>query len=143
RWGGGHLDAVYLAVSAALSSTVIFVIKDFDDNHRAAQRGTYLAVSAALSSTVIIVKILYDKRELDTLVGRITLGVLVAQDLFAILFLAVQPTLKHPAVGPLMASLFRVVVLVASALMSSRYLLPVLFRAVAQLPELVLVGALA
>ena len=67
----------------------------------------------------------------------------MAQDLFAILFLAVQPTLKHPAVGPLMASLFRVVVLVASALMSSRYLLPVLFRAVAQLPELVLVGALA
>jgi Kef-type K+ transport system membrane component KefB len=113
RWGGGHLDAVYLAVSAALSSTVI------------------------------IVKILYDKRELDTLVGRITLGVLVAQDLFAILFLAVQPTLKHPAAGPLVMSLFRVVVLVASALVSSRYVLPVLFRAVAQLPELVLVGALA
>jgi Kef-type K+ transport system membrane component KefB len=113
RWGGGDLDA------------------------------TYLAVSAALSSTVIIVKILYDKRELDTLVGRITLGVLVAQDLFAILFLAVQPTLKHPAAGPLIASLFRVVVLVASALVSSRYVLPVLFRAVAQLPELVLVGALA
>ena len=38
------------------------------------QRKTRLA--AALSSTVIIVKILYDKRELDTLPGRITLGVL-------------------------------------------------------------------
>ena len=25
RWGGGHLDALYLAVSAALSSTVIIV----------------------------------------------------------------------------------------------------------------------
>jgi hypothetical protein len=34
-------------------------------------------------------------------------------------------------------------VLVATALVSSRYVLPVLFRAVAQLPELVLVGALA
>jgi len=113
RWGGSDLDVLYLAVSAALSSTVI------------------------------IVKTLYDKRELDTLVGRITLGVLVAQDLFAILFLAVQGTLKEPALGPLLASLFRVVVLVATALVSSRYVLPALFRAVAQLPELVLVGALA
>ncbi len=37
----------------------------------------YLAAAASLSSTVIIVKVLYDKFELDTLPGRITLGVLV------------------------------------------------------------------
>ena len=103
----------------------------------------YLAVSAAMSSTVIIVKILYDKRELDTLPGRITLGVLVIQDLFAILFLAIQPTLQHPALGQMGVSLFKVVVLVASALTASRYALPPLFRAVARLPELVMVGALA
>lgn len=48
----------------------------------------YLTVACALSSTVIIVKVLYEKRELDTLPGRITLGVLVLQDIFAILFLA-------------------------------------------------------
>ena len=54
----------------------------------------YLAAAVALSSTVIIVKVLYDKLELDTLPGRITLGVLVVQDLFAILFLAIQPSLN-------------------------------------------------
>ena len=53
----------------------------------------YLCVACALSSTVIIVKVLYEKHELDTLPGRITLGVLVLQDVFAILFLAVQPSL--------------------------------------------------
>ena len=103
----------------------------------------YLAVSAALSSTVIIVKILHDKQELDTLAGRITLGVLVMQDLFAILFIAVQPDLKHPALGAILLSLGKVGVLVAAALAASRYALPPLFRAVARLPELVLVGALA
>ena len=103
----------------------------------------YLAVSAALSSTVIIVKILYDKRELDTLAGRITLGVLVIQDLFAVLFLAIQPTLEHPALGHMAVSLLKVVVLVATALTASRYALPPLFRAVARSPELVMVGALA
>ena len=103
----------------------------------------YLAAAASLSSTVIIVKILYDKRELNTLAGRITLGVLVIQDLAAILFLAVQPDLNNPALGAVLLSFAKVGVLVAVALLASRYALPALFRAVAQLPELVLVGALA
>jgi len=55
----------------------------------------YLCIACTLSSTVIIVKVLYEKRELDTLPGRITLGVLVLQDIFAILFLAVQPSLDN------------------------------------------------
>lgn len=103
----------------------------------------YLAVAAALSSTVIVVKLLYDKRELNTLVGRITLGVLVFQDLFAILFLALQPNLNDPALGQVLFSLFKVAVMLAAALVASRYALPTLFRAVALMPELVLVGALA
>ncbi|MBK9387015.1 MAG: cation:proton antiporter [Planctomycetes bacterium] len=102
----------------------------------------YIAVAAALSSTVIIVKLLYDKHELDTIAGRVTLGVLVLQDLFAILFLAVQPSLNQLDVTVLLLSLGRVVVLVAVALAVSRFVLPVLFQSVARLPELVLVGAL-
>lgn len=103
----------------------------------------YLAVAAALSSTVIVVKILYDKRELDTLPGRLTLGVLVLQDLFAILFLAVQPNLKDPSVSLVLVSLLKVGVVMGVAFTASRYALPPLFRSVARLPELVLVGALA
>ncbi|HEX7577461.1 MAG TPA: cation:proton antiporter, partial [Verrucomicrobiae bacterium] len=103
----------------------------------------YLGVAAAMSSTVIIVKILYDKRELETLVGRITLGVLVLQDIATILFLAVQPTLKNPAFGPLMHALGNVILLLSVAFLASRYVLPPVFRAVARQPELVLVGALA
>ncbi len=65
----------------------------------------YLGVAGALSSTVIIVKVLYEKQELDTLTGRITLGVLVLQDLAAILFLAVQPNLENLAPTILLMSL--------------------------------------
>jgi Kef-type K+ transport system membrane component KefB len=103
----------------------------------------YLAVAGALSSTVIIVKLLYDKQELDTLTGRVTLGVLVLQDLAVILFLAVQPNLENLAPAVLLFSLLRVVALVALALAVSRFVLPPLFRRVARLPELVQVGALA
>jgi len=103
----------------------------------------YLGVGIALSSTVIIVKILYDKRELDTLPGRITIGILVLQDLFAILFLAVQPSLNDLRIDVILLSFGRVGILVATALLVSRFVLPYVFQRIALLPELVLVGALA
>jgi Kef-type K+ transport system membrane component KefB len=103
----------------------------------------YLAVACALSSTVIIVKVLYEKRELDTLPGRITLGVLVLQDIFAILFLAVQPSLDNLQPGIILLSVARVGVLVATAWVLSRYVLPKLFHQIARRPELVMLGALA
>src|ERR1041385_5464036 len=103
----------------------------------------YLCVACALSSTVIIVKVLYEKRELDTLPGRITLGVLVLQDIFAILFLAVQPSLANLEVSVILISIGRVAMLVAAALALSRYVLPPLFHQIARRPELILLGALA
>jgi Kef-type K+ transport system membrane component KefB len=103
----------------------------------------YLSVACALSSTVIIVKVLYEKRELDTLPGRITLGVLVLQDIFAILFLAVQPSLANLQAGVILLSIGRVAVLVTAALLVSRYVLPRVFHQIARRPELVLLGALA
>jgi len=103
----------------------------------------YLCIACALSSTVIIVKVLYEKRELDTLPGRITLGVLVLQDIFAILFLAVQPSLDNLQISVILISIGRVGVLVATALVLSRYVLPWLFHQIARRPELILLGALA
>jgi len=103
----------------------------------------YAAAAVSLSSTVIIVKVLYDKFELDTLPGRVTLGVLVMQDLFAILFLAIQPSLGDLQIDVVLLSVVRVGALLAVVLLMSRFTLPHLFRLIARLPELVLVGALA
>lgn len=103
----------------------------------------YLAVAAGMSSTVIIIKLLHQKHELETVVGRITLGVLVLQDLAVILFLAIQPNLKDPAVVQLVVALGKVGLLVGVAYVASRFLLPPVFKAVAEQPELVLVGGLA
>jgi len=103
----------------------------------------YMAVAAALSSTMIVVKLLYDKFELDTLPGRITLGVLVFQDIWAILFLGMQPNLKNPAPLILLGSIGKAVLLIAFAMAVSRYILPWLFKSIAKLPELMMIGALA
>jgi Kef-type K+ transport system membrane component KefB len=103
----------------------------------------YMAAAAAISSTMIVVKLLYDKFELDTLPGRITLGILVFQDIWAIIVLALQPNLRNPQITPLAASFGKGILLVAASLMISRYVLPRLFRSVAKIPELVLILALA
>ena len=103
----------------------------------------YVAVGAAISSTMIVVKLLYDKFEIDTLPGRITLGILVFQDIWAILVLSLQPNLRNPQLMPLAGSFGKGVLLVAVSLLVSRYLLPKLFRSVAKIPELVLIMALA
>jgi Kef-type K+ transport system membrane component KefB len=102
----------------------------------------YLAACMSLSSTLVVVKILNDKFELDTLPGRITLGVLVIQDLWAVGMLAVQPNVLNPNLGPLLGSLLRGAVLVGAGFAIAKYVLPYLFRAIAKAPELVLVTAL-
>ncbi len=105
--------------------------------------GLYLAIGMALSSTMIVVKLLYDKYELMTLPGRITLGILVFQDVWAILVLALQPRLLSPSALLVAASLLKALFLIGVSLLSCRYVLPRVFASVAKLPELILVTALA
>ncbi len=51
----------------------------------------YIALALAFSSTVVVVKMLSDKREIDTLHGRIALGILIVQDFVAALALMLIP----------------------------------------------------
>jgi len=103
----------------------------------------YVAVALSLSSTLIVVKLVYDKLEISTFAGKLTLGVLIFQDLWAISFLALQPNLDRIGAGPLLRSLAAGAALVGMAALLSRYVLPTLFRAIATSYELVLITAIA
>lgn len=103
----------------------------------------YLAAASFVSSTVIAVKILTDRRELDTLAGRIAIGVSVIQDIAVILFLGLQPALSNPSLALVGLTFVRIALLIGASLGISKFVLPTLFRRVATLPELVSVGALA
>lgn len=103
----------------------------------------YVAFALSLSSTLVVVKLLHDKFEIDTTAGRLSLGILVLQDLWAILFLAVQPSLAAPHFGPLLVSLGAGAGLVVGSFLAARHLLPAIFRGAARAPELVVLGALA
>lgn len=102
----------------------------------------YLAVCVALSSTTIVVKLLYEKLELDTLAGRLTLGILVFQDIWAILVLSIQSTLDNPQLLSILWKFAEAALLVVIALALSKYVLGYIFRKIAKLPELILVASL-
>src|SRR5262245_31468499 len=103
----------------------------------------YLAFASALSSTLIVVKLLSDKFELGTFGGRVTLGVLIFQDLYAIAFLAIQPNLQNLQALLLLRSLVAGVGLVGGAWIMARFVLPAYFRVIAKSSELVVVSAMA
>ena len=103
----------------------------------------YLAFATALSSTLIVVKLLSDKFELGTFGGRVTLGVLIFQDFYAIAFLAIQPNLQNLQALLLLRSLVAGVSLVGGAWLLARFVLPAYFRVIAKSSELVVVSAMA
>src|SRR2546426_7905311 len=105
--------------------------------------GFYLAVALSLSSTLIVVKLLFDKLEPATFAGKLTLGILIFQDLWAIAFMALQPNLDRLGAAPLLRSLAAGALLVGVAALLSRFVLPALFRAIATSHELVLITAVA
>ncbi|MFN3690954.1 MAG: cation:proton antiporter, partial [Fimbriimonadales bacterium] len=59
----------------------------------------YLAIALTFSSTIIIVKLLSDKRELDTLHGRIAIGFLIVQDIAVIIALVAMSVLGGGRTG--------------------------------------------
>ena len=57
----------------------------------------YVAVALTFSSTIIIVKLLSDKREIDSLHGRIAVGFLIVQDLAVVLAMMVMSAMRGGA----------------------------------------------
>lgn len=107
----------------------------------------YVAVALTFSSTIIIVKLLSDKREIDSLHGRIAVGFLIVQDLAVVLAMMAMSALRgagDAGLPELAASLvWRVAVAGAAVYLPMRYLLPKLVALMARSQELLLVFAIA
>lgn len=103
----------------------------------------YFAVAGSLSSTLIVVKVLSERMGIDTLTSRITLGVLVLQDIWAIAFLAAQPNLADFEPFILAMSICKAGILIFSSWLLAKYILPSIFEKAGKQVELLLVCAMA
>ncbi|MBC7661636.1 MAG: cation:proton antiporter [Chitinophagaceae bacterium] len=135
------VNGIVQFIGCAALATIFFSCLGFS-NHVDDYSLTYLAVATSLSSTLVVVKMLSDRMELDQLTSRITLGILVFQDIWAIVFLAIQPNLNKLEVSSVSYSLMKATVLIAAAWLLAKYVLPRIFHVIAKQPELVLVTAM-
>lgn len=109
----------------------------------------YVAVALTFSSTIIIVKLLSDKRELDSLHGRIAVGFLIVQDIAVVLAMMAMSALRAggetEATWHMAALSIGVRVLAATVLLYvlMRHVLPPLTRLMARSQELLLIFAIA
>lgn len=111
----------------------------------------FFGVAMAFSSTVVVVKLLEEKGELESLYGRIAVGVLLVQDLVVIMLLTFLAGLSGGeggfdvgAIGWGLAKAFGgMAVLLAVSLVASKYILPRPFKWAAGSPGVMMVWALS
>ena len=107
----------------------------------------YIAVALTFSSTIIIIKLIGDKRELDTLYGRIAVGILIVQDILVVAAMVIIVTIGTPGEGSVITDL--VITLASSAVFlgvvafASRFVLEKVLDWISKSPELTLLFGVA
>ena len=101
----------------------------------------YMAVALTFSSTIIIVKLLSDKREIDSLHGQVALGFLIVQDLFVVFSMVVLSTIGFGAgadagAWPVIRTFLLAALLLLLVIGFVRYLADPLTERLAKAPEL-------
>lgn len=100
----------------------------------------YIGVALAFSSTIVVVKLLSDKRDLKSLYGKITLGILLVQDIVAIFALIILSTLNSTPTASInfldLGLVFlKITVLFGWVIVLSREVLPRLLNIIARSSE--------
>jgi Kef-type K+ transport system membrane component KefB len=103
----------------------------------------YIALMISFSSTMVVVKHLSDKRELDSLHGRISIGMLLVEDILAIVALTLLTAQASVGLPALALSFFKGIGLTVGAFLCSRYLFPSIFKKAASSQELLFLGSLS
>jgi len=108
----------------------------------------YISVALTFSSTIIIVKLITDKKEIDSLHGRIAIGFLIVQDLVVVLVMIALSMFSGEAKDVSLGQALLTLIVNATGLLSVawlalRYLFPRILRHVAKSSELLVLFSIA
>lgn len=108
----------------------------------------FLAIALGFSSTILVLKLLSERKELDTLYGQIVIGLMLTQDFIAVLILIFFNVFVNADGGSaalvtsIIITLCKGVGLFAIALLTSKYVLTHVFRYFARSSELLFLGSI-
>ncbi len=136
-FGTGSVQIV-LTVAAVAVAAILFGLD--------ARLGIFLGFLAALSSTAIVLKMLMTRGEMDAIHGRVSLGVLIFQDLCVVPMIVLIPLLaeRGPIWMPLAAALGKAALVLVLVVVMARFILPAFLRYVIETrsKELFVIAAL-
>ncbi len=106
----------------------------------------YIAIALTFSSTIVIIKLLGEKGDLNSLYGRIAVGLLIVQDLIAVIALIALNSMAGTGDGNIVVEILRVIfvggLLVALAVIVGR-MLEIVLSKVGKSTEILLLFVLA
>lgn len=107
----------------------------------------YIAVALTFSSTIIIVKLLTDKKEIDSLHGQIAIGFLIVQDIVVILVMIVLSAMQQGGETSLSEDIVRTLIaglgLLGFTFIAIKWIMPGLSSYLAKSQELLTLFAIA
>lgn len=103
---------------------------------------TYIGILFMFSSTLLVAKWIEDKKETATFRGRVILGILVIQDMFAIIMLTVLSVLQEKSLIKIVMIPLGGIALFIIAFVFAKYILNFLFKFAKRYPELLFIMSL-
>jgi len=102
----------------------------------------YISILFMFSSTLLVAKWLYDKKETSTLHSKITMGILIIQDIFAIIAITFLGVLHEKSLAKIALAPLGGMALVIIAFILGKYLLNPLLAVPSRYPELLFISSL-
>lgn len=137
------VSSVGQVIISTISGYVIASLLGFDN-----VTSLLIGAGLALSSTIVVIKNLLEKKDLNSLYGKLAVGILLVEDLIAIVILmaiSVSSSVLNTGLQnqlPLLTLLLKVVILFVATFILSKYVLAKLFQTVAKSVELLFLTAL-
>ncbi len=103
----------------------------------------YIGIIIAFSSTMVVIKLISDKRELDTLHGRIVVGILLMEDILAILALSILVSLEGNSFLAVILALVKGILLLLAIMALTKSVLPKIFKTAAKSQELLFLASIS
>ena len=124
---GGLIQVIILFALGFAAATLMFFTQI---------ESVYIGFIVAFSSTMVVVKVLSDRKELDTLHGRIIIGILLVQDMIAIFALIILNSIDNFSLFTLGQTMLAGGLIILLAIFLSKFVFTHLFRIAARSNEL-------
>ncbi|MEK7635786.1 MAG: cation:proton antiporter [Patescibacteria group bacterium] len=109
-------------------------------------QSAYIAVALTFSSTIIVIKLLSEKKDLNSLYGKIAIGLLLVQDFLAILiliFLSGMESGSGLGLKDIILTVIKGIVLFFFVFFIGRRFIPIIFDKISRSQELLFLSSLA